>query len=63
MKVITFKIDDALLKNLNTYAVISGRSRSEVIRAALRKYLSEKLVALDAPPESRPVARKVVVVW
>ena len=61
MRVITFKIDDELLEELNRYAALSGRPRSEVMRAALRKYLAEKLTALEAHPE--PVRRRVVVVW
>ena len=61
MRVVTFKIDDGLLEELNRYAALSGRPRSEVIRAALRKYLSEKLAEFEAQPE--PVRRRVVVVW
>ena len=65
MRVITFKIDDELLRELSTFARLSGRPRSEVIRAALRKYLSEKTRLLrGAEPEPRePVRVKRVMVY
>jgi len=59
MRVITFKIDEELLKELNTYVNLSGRSRSEVIRAALRKYLAEKRSA----PKKRGVEVRSILVY
>ena len=58
MRVITFKIDEELLRELNTYVNLSGRSRSEVIRAALRKYLAEKR---SAPKKRRVEVRSILV--
>ena len=66
MKIVTFKIDDELLRELNTFARLSGRPRSEVIRVALRKYLSEKMGLLRGPepePVREPVRVKRVMVY
>jgi len=59
MRVITFKIDDDLLKELNSYVNMTGRSRSEIIRAALRKYLAEKKQA----PKKRKVEVRSILVY
>jgi metal-responsive CopG/Arc/MetJ family transcriptional regulator len=41
MEVIAFKLEKELLEKLNLCAVNMNLSRSEVIRLALEKYLSE----------------------
>jgi len=43
--VITFKLEEDLLQELDLYAVNSRVTRSEVIREALIKYLREKKAA------------------
>lgn len=58
MRVITFKIDEELLRELNRYVNLAGRSRSEVIRAALRKYLAEKR---SVPKKRRVEVRSILV--
>ncbi|MDT7875345.1 MAG: ribbon-helix-helix protein, CopG family [Sulfolobaceae archaeon] len=45
MRVITFKLEEDLLQELDLYAVNSRVTRSEVIREALIKYLREKKAA------------------
>lgn len=42
---ITFKLEEDLLQELDLYAVNSRVTRSEVIREALIKYLREKKAA------------------
>lgn len=39
MRVITFKVDESLLEELDRFAKIFGVSRSEIIRNALSNYL------------------------
>lgn len=45
MRVVTFKIEEELLQELDLYAVNSRNTRSEIIREALIKYLREKKAA------------------
>ena len=40
MRIITFKIDEVLLKRLDDYAIRNKMSRSEVIRKAIDQFLS-----------------------
>ena len=40
MRVVTFKLDVDLLQKLDLYAVNSGLTRSQVIREALKRYLT-----------------------
>lgn len=41
MRVVTFKLEDELLRELDLYAINKRLSRSEVIRLALLKYLKD----------------------
>jgi Ribbon-helix-helix protein, copG family. len=40
MRVVTFKVDEELLKQLDLYCVNNAKERSEVIRDAIKLYLS-----------------------
>ena len=40
MRVVTFKVDERLLRELDTYCIRHRKPRSEVIRTALKEYLS-----------------------
>ena len=40
MKVVTFKIDEDTLEELETYARLKGMTRSEAIRQAIKYWLS-----------------------
>lgn len=42
MRVVTFKLDEDVLEKLDRYARRTGRSRSEVIRQALERLLSNE---------------------
>ena len=42
MRVVTFKLDEELLEKLDLYAINNGLFRSEVIREAIKLYLSIK---------------------
>ncbi|AAY80724.1 ribbon-helix-helix protein, CopG family [Sulfolobus acidocaldarius] len=42
MRVITFKVDEDLLQELDLYAINSKSSRSEIIREALIRYLKDR---------------------
>ncbi|WP_338604973.1 ribbon-helix-helix protein, CopG family (plasmid) [Sulfolobus tengchongensis] len=44
MRVVTFKVDEELLRQLDLYALNNRVSRSEVIREALELLLREKRV-------------------
>ena len=39
MRVVTFKADERLLRELDAYCIRHRKSRSEVIRTALKEYL------------------------
>jgi len=39
MKIVTFKIEQKLLNDLDTYAATHGLLRSEVIRLAIKEYI------------------------
>ncbi|MGC9106497.1 MAG: ribbon-helix-helix protein, CopG family [Thermoprotei archaeon] len=41
MRVITFKVDEDLLRKLDIYAINRRLSRSDVIREAIERYLKE----------------------
>ena len=45
MRVVTFKIEEELLAQLDLYAINKRISRSEVIREALERFLKEKKAA------------------
>ncbi|WP_369611671.1 ribbon-helix-helix protein, CopG family [Sulfurisphaera javensis] len=45
MRVVTFKVEEDLLQQLDLYALNNRISRSEIIREALIRYLSEKKAA------------------
>ena len=45
MRVVTFKVEEKLLLELDLYALNSRLSRSEIIREALERYLREKKAA------------------
>ena len=42
MKVVTFKIDNDTLEMLDKYARRVGKSRSQIIREAVRDFISKK---------------------
>ena len=58
MRVVTFKIDEELLIQLDNFAVSHGLTRSDVIRMAIKWFLTQD------PPRSRVKIRirKVVLV-
>lgn len=43
MRIVTFKIEEDLLEELDRYASMTGESRSEVIRKALRYLIAREL--------------------
>ncbi|BAK54479.1 ribbon-helix-helix protein, CopG family [Sulfurisphaera tokodaii] len=45
MRVVTFKIEENLLQQLDLYALNNRITRSEIIREALIRYLREKKAA------------------
>ncbi|QGR18450.1 MULTISPECIES: ribbon-helix-helix protein, CopG family [Sulfolobaceae] len=45
MRVVTFKIEEDLLQQLDLYALNNRITRSEIIREALIRYLREKKAA------------------
>lgn len=45
MRVVTFKVEEKLLSEVDLYALNSRLSRSEIIREALERYLREKKAA------------------
>jgi metal-responsive CopG/Arc/MetJ family transcriptional regulator len=45
MRVVSFKIEEELLELLERYAVVKNMSKSEVIRRAIKQYISERLEA------------------
>ena len=42
MRVVTFKLEEELLQKLDLYAINSRVTKSQVIREALKRYLSSK---------------------
>ena len=52
MRVVTFKISVSMLERVDALARRMGKSRSEVIREALRQYLAMNDVAADHPPRA-----------
>ncbi len=66
MKVVTFKIDDEVLEELDAVASKLGISRSEVIRCAISEYLMKyrapkpPIIEGSFPPRVR--IRKIVIV-
>jgi len=44
MRVVTFKVEEELLKKLDLYAVNVRLSRSEVIREAIRVFLTQSVI-------------------
>ncbi|MCE4617558.1 MAG: ribbon-helix-helix protein, CopG family [Desulfurococcales archaeon] len=42
MRVVTFKIEDELIRKIDKYAYEHGLTRSEVIRRALKSYLERE---------------------
>lgn len=51
MKVVTFKIDEELLQELDLWAQIEGVSRSELIREAVKRYLRDKWKRMNPQPK------------
>jgi len=45
MRVVTFKLEEELLQKLDLYAINSKVTRSEVIREALKQYLSKQYLS------------------
>jgi len=43
MRVITVRLPEHLIKNIDKVCIITGKSRSEIIREALAKYLGRWL--------------------
>ncbi len=41
MRIVTFKIPESMLEELDRYALIHGMSRSDVIRLAIRRLMQE----------------------
>ena len=51
MKVVTFKIGEELLERLDSYARLTGASRSEIIRRAIVQYLAREEERLRRKPK------------
>jgi metal-responsive CopG/Arc/MetJ family transcriptional regulator len=55
MRVVSFKIEEELLELLERYAIIKNMSKSEVIRRAIRHYISQNF--------EKPVVTKRIRVY
>lgn len=49
LRVVTFKMEEDELDKLDYYAKRKGRSRSEVIREAIRQYIKQNMYKLPKP--------------
>ena len=56
VKVVSFKVDDELMTMLELVARRTKKSKSEIVRAALRRYLLEE-------SERKPVITARVRIW
>ncbi len=54
MRVVSFKIEEELLELLERYAILKNMSKSEVIRRAIKRYISENF-------ESPVITRRIKV--
>ncbi|WP_048192044.1 ribbon-helix-helix protein, CopG family [Pyrolobus fumarii] len=54
LRIVTFKVDEALLEALDRYAKMKRMSRSEAIREAIKRLLESEGIAI------RPVRRREV---
>jgi len=54
MRVVSFKIEEELLDLLERYAILKNMSKSEVIRRAIKRYISENF-------ESPVITRRIKV--
>lgn len=52
MRVVTFKLEEDLLQQLDLYCVNNKQVRSEVIREAIKLYLSIKKIKKDSIEEN-----------
>ncbi len=52
MRIVTFKVDEELLKVLDLYCVNNKLHRSEIIRDAIRLYLSKGIETKEGEVES-----------
>ncbi|WP_088912482.1 ribbon-helix-helix protein, CopG family [Sulfolobus acidocaldarius] len=57
MRVITFKVNEELLRDLDLFAANNKLYRSEVIREAIKLYLSIKKNSIEGNLRNRTVAR------
>ncbi len=64
-RIVTFKLDEELLRVLDTYAKMKGMSRSEVIRAAIEHLLRKegiKIPEVHAEPRYDPRAQVIEII-
>ncbi len=64
-RIVTFKLDEELLRVLDRYAKMKGLSRSEVIRAAIETLLQKegiKLPEIRSEPRYDPRAPVIEIV-
>ena len=54
LKIVTFKVDEALLEALDRYAKMKRMSRSEAIREAIKRLLEEEGIPIRRKPPARP---------
>ena len=59
VRVITFKIDEELLDKLDLYAMNNRLFRSEVIREAIKLYLSIKKNSIEENLRNKTVVREL----
>ncbi len=59
VRVITFKIDEELLDKLDLYAMNNKLFRSEVIREAIKLYLSIKKNSIEENLRNKTVVREL----
>jgi len=52
MRVVSFKLDDELLQQLDLYCINYKQVRSEVIRDAIKSYLSNKKIKKNSIEEN-----------
>lgn len=55
MKVVTFKVEDEFLNEIDALARFEGVTRSEVIRKALELYLKLKMPEYSAPVKFKKI--------
>ncbi|BEP18096.1 hypothetical protein PYJP_14480 [Pyrofollis japonicus] len=61
-RIVTFKIDDSLLKALDMYAKRKGLSRSEVIRAAIESLLRKEGIKVPKHQDNVKIDPRVQVI-